>query len=490
MKKILFIALAIVVSSNCLAQTILWDGESSELGSKGGCWDDGTPSVVSNTENTGINTSAKCLTFTMTSSNKVVKIPFRDWTKPSMNGSKRVSLMIKKPVNSNVQIELSDPTNNSTSYWQKVAAWYGGSGAWQKVVFDFSMNDAFDCPGVISITAQTDDVSGEQAVYIDNVVIEDAPKVNGTLLSTIGDASLSGDIILTGGWMKGDCQNTNGTWQTVNYNDFSILATKLTAAVTSVDMSGAVVKDAYNAFTDVNPNIIVYATACDGDNVVINNAAAKLNFSEGYAFKAKQAFTASTVNITRTLASDYWNTFCVPFALTANSLGEGTEMMVYDETNTSGSIFAFKSAASIDAGVPCVVKPTSQVVNPTFSNVSITTAEAESVGNSNIMFTGVYGPTDITTAAEGFTNMFLAANNELKKVVAGSDKLPGMRCYFKVNSSIANGAKVQMGNATGIISVNTSINDAKQVYNLNGQRVYGNSLKGIYIVDGKKYIAK
>ena len=47
--------------------------------------------------------------------------------------------MIRKAVDENVMIELSDPTTGGASgYWHRAATWYSGNGQWQKVVFDFS----------------------------------------------------------------------------------------------------------------------------------------------------------------------------------------------------------------------------------------------------------------------------------------------------------------------------------------------------------------
>ena len=39
----------------CSAQTVLWDGEEATIGSKGGCWDDGNPTVVSNPAKDAVN---------------------------------------------------------------------------------------------------------------------------------------------------------------------------------------------------------------------------------------------------------------------------------------------------------------------------------------------------------------------------------------------------------------------------------------------------
>ena len=263
MKKPTITLLATLVASSLSAQggIMLWDGESHAIGSNGGCWTDGSPTVAANPSQGGINPSSRCLKFTMTEDNKTVKIPFRDWMQPSMGGSRRVSLMIRKATNENVKIELSDPTNSGSNYWYKAAAWYGGSGEWQRVVFDFSAHPTFDYPGVISITAQTGYVGGSQEVFIDNVQIESTPMVNGQPLSAVGYCSLSGHAVLTGLWAKGECSKVNddNSWQTVRFDDFEPLAARLTARVTSVDMRQANVIGAANVFAGINPNIIIYA---------------------------------------------------------------------------------------------------------------------------------------------------------------------------------------------------------------------------------------
>ena len=48
MKKQILFSFLILSSLTVFPQTTLWDGESYDLGSRGGCWDDGAPTVVIN----------------------------------------------------------------------------------------------------------------------------------------------------------------------------------------------------------------------------------------------------------------------------------------------------------------------------------------------------------------------------------------------------------------------------------------------------------
>lgn len=85
MKKVFTLCVAIMASAATFAQTTLWNGEDKELGKEAiGFWADGDPEVVANPETDGINTSEKCLKFVMTNDRKIVKLPFREWMKPSL----------------------------------------------------------------------------------------------------------------------------------------------------------------------------------------------------------------------------------------------------------------------------------------------------------------------------------------------------------------------------------------------------------------------
>ena len=261
-KQLLMLAFA-MAAMTAPAQTVLWDGEDKELGSMGGFWDRCNPSVVENPEKDGINTSNKCLKFTMTGDGfgqKQVACPFRDWMTLDLKGNRRFSFMMKKAVSENALVELSDPTNGVDNYWQKAAAWYGGDGKWAKVVLDFSTNDGLnDFPGVMAITGQTTSVTAPQDVYIDNIVVEPVPMVGDKALTAVADNSLTGEVTVTGSLMKGDCQNANvDKWVKVEYDDFAILKEKLATTATKLDVRGVILKDAYwDQIQDKCPGITI-----------------------------------------------------------------------------------------------------------------------------------------------------------------------------------------------------------------------------------------
>lgn len=481
MKKFTLVALAMMASASCFAQTkpqILWDGEDPEITNRNdnaGFWNDGTPVLFDNPETDGINNSAHCLKFTINKDSKVVKLPFREWMKPSMNGSKRISLMIKKDANENVCVELSDPTDGSVGYWKKQVVWYSGDNKWQKLVFDFSSNGDFDNPGIMTITAQTNDFEGEQTVYIDNIVIEDAPRINGKLFSEYNaENPITGDLKLTGAWMKGASLNADADWKENTYNDFEYFNSHATDGVTSVDMRGTVTKDVDVAQFFKNPNTIVYADAAyDHANVVVNGTATNLLLTDANAFNAPYDFTAESVKLTRSLQNGI-NSFVLPFEVSANELG-ANKIATYKNC-VLGNVANFETAESVVANTPFLTTDAKEASELTFTNKSIV-ATPENLGTD---FVGVY----TRTKAQGKYGIDEKGN--LHKGGADAYVNPFHACLNVegVASVAFDGSVTAINNIAADKVANTA------VYDLSGRRVNGKLQKGLYIMNGKKVVVK
>lgn len=500
MKKFTLLALAIMASATSFAQTTLWNGEDKELNTTAGFWNDGTPVLVDNPETDGINTSSKCIKFTMTNNeNKMVKLPFGEWFKESMNGRKRISLMIKKNVNENVMVELSDPTDGSAGYWNKQVVYYTGAGKWQKLVFDYTANGDFDNPGLMTITAQTGDVNDNQDVYIDNIVIEDAPKINGKLFSEYNaENKLTGDVKLTGAWMKGSSMNANvSPWQANTYNDYEYFYS-LADNITSVDLREAQASDVdVNQFFK-NPNTIVYANeAYDRANVVAkqnftnaNNeevtdlyAAKGLELTDANAFSCPEAFTAANVKLTRAVREGI-NSFVLPFYAGADELGADA-LATFKEADASK--VSFTKANHADANVPFITVNAAENNVFTFNNnqkyVEATPTSFDKA------FKGVYAP----QSAKGLYG--INGNGDLQ--IGGTDaKINAFHAFYEAAAGQTAPAKISFeGEATGINNVAATTVANSAVYDLSGRRVAeklaGASLvKGIYVVNGKKVVVK
>lgn len=210
-----------------------------------------------------------------------------------------------------------------------------------------------------------------------------------------------------------------------------------------------------------------------------------------------EAWENSDITLNRTLVADKWNTLCVPFAISEEEIkanfGEGTLVEKFEAVN--GNTVNFANATSIEAGVPYLIKPTVAGTTYTFNGKDVIADAPKVEGNADVTFKGIYSPTDITNKG----TVKAAGVTEGGKVlfVNPGSKTKAFRCFFTIsdNASITPAMlKVSIkGVETAINSIvmdNSNATD-NAVYNLQGQRVNGNSLaKGIYIKNGKKFAVK
>ena len=488
MKKVFTLCVAIMASAATFAQTTLWDGEDKELGTGGDFWDRCGRTVVENTQKDDVNKSGKCLQF---------KITGNEWNNGSaaigLNTSsfesKRISLMIRKDVNSNVRIEIK-----CNDIIKKVAAWYGGSGAWQKLYFDFSTNGVEGNPTEITIFPTTDAVDGEQTIYLDNIQIEDAPKVNGNLLSANTD-NLEGVIKLSGTWLKGECQNADGKWQKVEYNDFATLADKLSSNPTNIDIRGLVVKaEDINAMRGDHKNILVYADEAndDADNVVKGGTCTNLVLDESMSFMANEGFQATNVTLKRSVKSGY-NTMCLPFWVNKKDM-QAASIAIFKEIKENNaenkSVVTFEKVNEVDANKPFIANYNEAITKFTFTDKGVVNTN-NGLGST---FIGTYTPSTM----EG--KYGLTTNNTFKKGGAGATT-KAFRAYLVLpEGSEAKTLSLDFtdGESTGIEDATVSFgNKGVKVYSLQGNLIATASSmselhlnNGIYIINNKKVIIK
>lgn len=486
MKKIITFSFALMASATMFGQTVLWNGENYDISSKGDFWDRCNQEVVENPSKDGINTSDKCLKFTITGN---------EWNNGSAAkglicdafDSKRLSLMIKKDVNSNVRVEIM-----CNKVIKKVAAWYDGAGEWRKLYFDFSTNNAEGTPTEITIYPTTDNVDGEQVVYIDNIQIEDAPKVGDALLGSISDGSLDGNIKLTGAWLKGECQNADGDWQKVEYNDFATLAGKLNAGITSIDMRGTTTKDVdVNAMRGEHSNVLVFANeAYDANNIVANEKCANLVLTNAQPFATPEDFTAASVSITRPVFAGK-NTMCLPFWVSKEELGANTIATYVDnEVKDGNTIINFEKKDAVNANVPFIVQFDADSNEPlTFTNKGVVNTPAE-MGNP---FTGTYTPGSAKDKYGLNAEGLFQKGGDNAKINAFSAYLTLTEAQAAKPILLAIGTETTGINAATIANGNETV----KVYNLQGRLVAtAKSLNdlhlanGVYIVNNKKVIVK
>lgn len=203
------------------------------------------------------------------------------------------------------------------------------------------------------------------------------------------------------------------------------------------------------------------------------------------------------VQLKRSLSPAHWNSFCVPFAISADVIAEkfgaGTQICTFGSMN--GNVMNFAHSTTIEAGKPYIVKPTKEVVDPSFTGVNIEATAAKKVGADGYFMQGIYGvKTDLTTDG---TNLFLGDGNKFYKPTGTTTaKMKGMRAFFIVpqgTNLAALRANID-GATTAIDELATVVEQPtdNRIYNLQGQFV-GTSfegLHGVYVQNGKKVLVK
>lgn len=202
------------------------------------------------------------------------------------------------------------------------------------------------------------------------------------------------------------------------------------------------------------------------------------------------------VQLKRTLTPTQWNTFCVPFTISADMIAEkfGAGTLVYTFGSMNGNVMNFTASTTIEAGKPYIVKPTKTVVDPIFTGVNIVASDPVKSGENGFFMQGTYGAK--TDLLDDGTNLFLGEGNKFYKPAKGSTKMKGMRAFFIVPQGTNFAAlRANIDGATTAIDDLTTVVEQptdNRIYNLQGQFV-GTSfegLHGVYVQNGKKVLVK
>lgn len=489
MKKFTLVALAMMASASCFAQTTLWNGEDNDKNAA--FWADRcAPKIVDNPTKEGINTSDKCAQFKITGNEWNTGCIVLSLNKDvcgedglDVSKRKRLSIMIKKSTSSVVKVELSA---GAETYWKHIAANYTGNGEWQKLVFDFYVHsEALNNrkPVELAIYPDNDGDDTNEDIYVDNIVLEENPTVDDGSLWDVTEGKLTGNLKLTGGYFKTTCMNTDvNPWVDCSIDDFTELNKKLSANVTSIDMRKASTLgvDIDKFFT--NPNTIVYANEnYKHANVVVGadgaGTAESLELTDANAFNAPVGFTATTVKLTRGVQEGV-NSFVLPFAATAEELG-ATQVAIYKNYDL-GKVANFETTERVDDNTPFLTMDVAKdkVVGELNFGEKKIVATPESLGTE---FVGVYAKTD--------ANGMYGINKDGKLQKGGEGAyVDAFHAYLNVKDPAGVAFNGSTPTAINGVAADKTANTA--VYDLSGRRVYGKLQKGLYIMNGKKVVVK
>lgn len=216
----------------------------------------------------------------------------------------------------------------------------------------------------------------------------------------------------------------------------------------------------------------------------------------------------------RSFGSGKWYALVLPFSVSQKQMksvfGDGVKVLHYnDVTGTTLNLFKH-FYQMIVGGTPVLVKPSVDVNNPVFNNVTLTSQKVVDIVNSGYKCTGSWDNVDFPEYSY-FINAKDSKFYLYDPTMVKGDKKPhagAFRTWIISTSNNPSTAKPltmringieSYGETTAIWSVISGNDDdaeiaAKGIYSLSGLKMNATDIrslsKGIYIVNGKKYIVK
>lgn len=220
------------------------------------------------------------------------------------------------------------------------------------------------------------------------------------------------------------------------------------------------------------------------------------------------------VTLNRSFGANKWYAVVLPFSVSQKQMksvfGDGVKVLHYsDVTGTDLNLFEH-FYQMIVGGTPVLVKPSQEVTNPVFYNVTLTSQKVVDIENTGFKCTGSWDNVDFPAYSyfiDAKTNSFYQYDPTKVETNTVKPHAGAFRSWIISTSTNPSEAKQltmhingieEQGETTAIWNAISGNDDAevatKGIYSLSGQRMNAadtSSLpKGIYIVNGKKFIVK
>lgn len=484
MKKQLLTLFMMLTAVTASAQIVLWNGNDLEPGSNGGFWNRADPTVIEDGSNKCLKATLKANPGGWDQEHHNIALPVGD---ADFKGLRRLTFRMKMEDKHNVMVQLE---GKDGAYNVKRIFWYDTPGEWQTMVYEYSVGPDEDKitdtnNNVIAIWPYEETADGEgKTIYIDDIQLEGPMLKDGAAIRTLADGSLtSKQVEITGSLSKGQYQCTwDGDWHNVDYDDYSLLLSKLSADVCFLNLTGAAVTDGDGPqLRTKNPNLLILSPTdfFDTENVIRwdgeKNMTPKMVLDESYPFYTPIDFTATAVQVTRSIKAGI-NTMCLPFYVGQAEISTNCKIATY--TSSTADAVNFTTADHARANVPFLATAVdADATELNFTNKGVVNTP-ESFSEP---FIGIYVP----QSAEGKYGI----NNDGKFQKGASDAT--VKSFHALMTTIpAEARSITIdGISTGINNISVK-NPIQNIYNLNGVRVDKVGNKGLYIINAKKVIVK
>lgn len=268
--------------------------------------------------------------------------------------------------------------------------------------------------------------------------------------------------------------------------------------------------------------------------IVDVSSIANVELKDGENYSAPTNAKNAEVKLDRTFYKNYWNAICLPYSINRRQIekvfGDGTMVVLMNNIDTSNKKVMFIEHANQDiiAGYPYLIFPTKKDDNvktdhseingittratfgeadsPLFSVGTDGNTYTESMQNDALVFKGTFTNSTLNEGSYVVTN-----KGVLSRIPKDRMKIKPYRSYIYFNRETAgakaislqnmnvNGFENEEDNTTGIENLlfeSGILTHSADVYSIDGQLVRSKALnfnglpKGVYIVNGKKYVKK
>lgn len=253
---------------------------------------------------------------------------------------------------------------------------------------------------------------------------------------------------------------------------------------------------------DTDPNFVGYFTCYDIDKIDVSKRLVQLykkvsstpltlnDETDNSELLTSNNRQQTAVKLSRKLLANQWNTFCMPFDIdVTDGKINGIKASVMEYDHTTGNTMEFKETTQIEAGKAYLIKPSADITDPQFDNVTIKNDYPTVSGDADgYSFVGIYNPKTFSGNDQERV-LILASEAKFMKVNNGQ-RMKGMRAYFTIPAGTkAEAVRLMINNRpTALTEITTTPSTSEKIFYIDGTYAGSdikNVKKGIVIKGGK-----
>ncbi|MBR6417713.1 MAG: dockerin type I repeat-containing protein [Bacteroidales bacterium] len=322
---------------------------------------------------------------------------------------------------------------------------------------------------ILTLKADNDLAGGIYNLQMKDIVLSQA---NGDEINQIVPANYEGSILsgtlAENPIIKGD----------ITVEAAALIASAVSEAVTSIDLTNAVAVAKDAVFTTANPNTLIRVAEeiqVNTQNVISGQTCANLVLTDKNAYAATCAFTALQASFNANVNS--YKTLTLPFDA---PVPEG--ISASNATSVTGTRVNLKSTSTISANDPVLIQGDGSI-EISATNVAVVATDGTALTN------GVLCGTYKNILAPIGCYVLQKQNGVMRfcHVEDGQPVVGAFRAYLNVPESNVQIYTFDEDDATSIASLPEDTEESVTVYNIAGQHI-SKVQKGINIINGKKIL--